>query len=60
MRAPRANAFELARLAREHDLTMSRAFGAFLEGWASAAGGAPGGGLEDMRRGVESCASKTS
>ena len=47
------NAFELARLAREHDLTMCRAFGVFLEGWATAASGAPGGGLEDMRRGVE-------
>jgi tetratricopeptide (TPR) repeat protein len=50
--APKA--FELARLAREHELTMYGAFGAFLEGWAAAAGGAPdGGGLEDMRRGAE-------
>ena len=32
---------------------MLRAFGVFLEGWATAASGAPGGGLEDMRRGVE-------
>ncbi len=47
------NAVELARLAREHDLPMFRAFGVFLEGWATAASGAPGGGLEDMRRGVE-------
>ena len=47
------NAFELARLAREHDLTMWRAFGVFLEGWATAASGAPADGLEDMRRGVE-------
>ena len=47
------NAFELARLAREHELTMLRAFGMFLEGWATAASGAPGGGLEDMRRGAE-------
>ena len=47
------NAFELARLAREHDLPMWRAFGVFLEGWATAASGAVGGGLEDMRRGVE-------
>ena len=47
------NAFELARLAREHDLRMFRALGVFLEGWATAASGAPGGGLEDMRRGVE-------
>ena len=47
------NAVELARLAREHDLPMWRAFGVFLEGLATAEGGAPGGGLEDMRRGVE-------
>jgi adenylate cyclase len=47
------NALELARLAREHDLTFNRAFAVFLEGWATAAGGAPGGGLEDMRRGVD-------
>ena len=47
------NAFELARLAREHDLAMFRAFAAFLEGWATAADGAPGAGLEDMRRGVD-------
>ena len=34
--APRA--FELAQLAREHELTMYGAFGAFLlKGWASAA-----------------------
>ena len=52
---PRAasNAFELARLAREHDLRLWRAWGVFLEGWATAAGGAVGSGLEDMRRGVE-------
>ena len=47
------NAVELTRLAREHELPMYRAFGAFLEGWAAAQGGAPGGGVEDMRRGVE-------
>ena len=47
------NAFELARIAREHDLHMYRAFGVFLEGWATAAIGAPGGGLEGMRRGVD-------
>ena len=46
-------AFELAQLAREHELTMYGAFGAFLEGWASAAGDAPGGGLADMRRAVD-------
>ena len=57
MRCDRAraapHAFELARLAREHDLSLFRAYGAFLEGWVSAASGAIGGGLEDMRRGVE-------
>ena len=47
------NALELARLAREHELPMFRAFGVFLKGWATAASGATGGGLEDMRRGVE-------
>ena len=47
------NAFELVRLAREQELPMFRAFGVFLEGWATAASGAIGGGLEDMRRGVE-------
>jgi predicted ATPase len=57
MRGDRAraapNAFELTRLAREYDLNLFRAFGVFLEGWAIAATGAPGGGLEGMRRGVE-------
>ena len=47
------NAFELARLAREHELTMFGAVGAFLGGWVTAAGGAPGGGLEAMRRAVD-------
>ena len=47
------NAFELARLGREHDLPMWGAFGVFLEGLATAATGALGGGLDDMRRGVE-------
>ena len=48
-----ANAFELARLTREHDLLLFRAFSVFLEGWATAATGAVGSGLEDMRRGAE-------
>ena len=48
-----AHAFELVRLAREQELTMFRAFGAFLEGWATAAGGAVDHGLEDMRRCAE-------
>ena len=57
MRGDRAraapNALELARLAHEQEPTMFRAFGMFLEGWATAASGAVGSGLEDMRRGVE-------
>ena len=57
MRGDRAraapNAFELARLAREHELHLWRAFGVFLQGWATAASGATGNGLEDMRHGAE-------
>jgi class 3 adenylate cyclase/predicted ATPase len=47
------NASELSKLAREHDLPMYRALVMFLEGWATAASGAVGGGLADMGRGVE-------
>jgi tetratricopeptide (TPR) repeat protein len=47
------NALELARLAREHELSLFRAYGVFLEGWVTAASGAFGNGLEEMRRGVE-------
>jgi class 3 adenylate cyclase/tetratricopeptide (TPR) repeat protein len=48
------NAFELVRLAREQEMGgMFRAFGMYLEGWASAAIGVSGSRLEDMRRGVE-------
>ena len=47
------NAVELARLTREHDLPMWRAFGAFLEGVAKVKCGEVIGGLADMRRGVE-------
>ena len=47
------NGVELARLMREHDLPMFRAFGVFLEGLAAAASGEIGRGLSDMRRGVE-------
>ena len=47
------NAVELVRLAGEQELPMVRAFGVFLEGWASTANDTPGGGLENMRRGVE-------
>ena len=47
------NGIELARLLREHDLPMFRAYGAFLEGLATAASGEIGRGLSDMRRAVE-------
>jgi tetratricopeptide (TPR) repeat protein len=47
------NVVELARIAREHDLPMWRAFGLFLEGAATAHSGSPDDGLENMRRGVE-------
>ena len=50
----RANALELARIVREYDLRMFRAYGEFLEGWATADGGALTNGLEGMRRGAES------
>jgi tetratricopeptide (TPR) repeat protein len=47
------NGVEVLRLAREHDLRFGRALGIFLEGLASAEGGASGGGLENMHRGIE-------
>ena len=47
------SASELARLAREHDLAMFRAFASFFEGWATSAEGEPRGGLAEMRRGVD-------
>jgi predicted ATPase len=47
------NAVELARLAREHELPFWGAFGVFLEGVAGVESGAAGGGLDEMRRGVE-------
>jgi predicted ATPase len=57
MRGDRARAapdtFKLVRLAREHDLPMHGAFGAFLDGWATAASTVIGSGLENMRRGAE-------
>jgi predicted ATPase len=54
----RRNALELARVVREYDLPMFRAFGEFLEGWANADGGALTDGLEGMRRGAESLRQK--
>ena len=57
MRGPMAGhaacAFELARITREHDLPLFRAFGIFLEGFATLDSDTPGGGLESMRRGAE-------
>jgi predicted ATPase len=47
------NAAELARLTREHELSLWRALGVFLEGLGAVESGSVGGGLEDMRRGVE-------
>jgi class 3 adenylate cyclase/predicted ATPase len=47
------NALELVRLAREYNLPFWRASGVFLEGWMTAATGAVGSGLEDMRGGAE-------
>jgi class 3 adenylate cyclase/tetratricopeptide (TPR) repeat protein len=46
------NTHSLVRLAREHDLTMFKAFAVFLEGLVKE-DGASAAGLEDMRRGVE-------
>ena len=47
------SAFELVRLAHEHELPLWGAFAVFFEGWTTSATGALGGSLEDMRRGVE-------
>jgi tetratricopeptide (TPR) repeat protein len=49
----RTSVSELTRIVGEHDLPLFRAFGVFLEGWATADAGAPADGLESMRRGVE-------
>src|ERR1700733_10565468 len=43
---------ELASLAREHELAMYDAFGAFLHGWTTTKSGTLAAGLENMRRGV--------
>ena len=48
------NGSETTRLAREHDLPLWRAYGAFFEGLATAERGALGEGLSDMRRDAES------
>jgi class 3 adenylate cyclase/predicted ATPase len=49
--APRV--FGLARFAREHEMPFWEAFAVFLEGAATAEGGALSEGLADMRRGVQ-------
>ena len=48
------NGSETARLAREHDLPLWRAYGSFFEGLATAELGSLGEGLSDMRRSVDS------
>ena len=50
----RTSAVELARIVREHDLRLFRAFDEFFDGWATADAGALADGLEGMRRGAES------
>ncbi|HZZ23257.1 MAG TPA: hypothetical protein VFE60_12095 [Roseiarcus sp.] len=47
------NGFEVARLANESDLKLSRAFGVFLQGWATSQSGAPADGIQDMRGSLE-------
>ena len=64
MRGDRAraapNAFELARLAREHELTMYGAFGVFLEGWASSCRAArPAAGSRTCAAASNCCANRT-
>ncbi len=49
----RTSALELARIAREHDLRLFRAFDEFLGGWMAVDGGALADGIESMRRGAE-------
>ena len=50
----RTNVSELARIVREDDLALFRAFGEFLGGWATADAGSSADGLDSMRRGVDS------
>jgi class 3 adenylate cyclase/tetratricopeptide (TPR) repeat protein len=47
------HALGLGQITREHDLPLFRAFGVFLEGFATLDSGTPGGGLEAIRRGAE-------
>ena len=50
----RTSVSELAGIVRDHDLPLFHAFGEFLDGWATADGGALADGIEAMRRGAES------
>jgi predicted ATPase len=50
----RTDILELARIVRDYDLRLFRAFSMVLEGWATADAGMTAEGLETMRRGVES------
>ena len=57
----RTNVSELARIVREDDLALFRAFGEFLGGWATADAGSSADELDGMRRGVDNLrAGKTS
>jgi tetratricopeptide (TPR) repeat protein len=48
-----SSAFEFVRVVRAHDLRYWLPHSEFFEGWVKSAGGAPGDGLDDMRRGIE-------
>jgi predicted ATPase len=50
---PTQNGFEVARLADESDLKLLRAFGVFLQGWATSQSAAHADGIQDMRRSLE-------
>ena len=50
----RTSVSELAGIVRDHDLPLFHAFGEFLDGWATADGGALADEIEAMRRGAES------
>ena len=63
MRGDRAraapNALELTRLAREHDLSLFRAFGVFLEGWATLRTARPAAGSRTCAAASSCCANRT-
>ena len=50
----RTNVSELARIVRDYDLPLLRAFAEFLGGWATADAGSSADGLDSMHRGVDS------